>query len=79
MSDMVEWVAKAMLNEASELDGDNYTWETPYWQMHYSALARAAIKAMREPTDEMFLAGRAEAGTNNKWRTMIDEALEADK
>ena len=42
-SDMKERVAKAMLNELSELEGDNYTFDG-YFKIVYLALASVAIK-----------------------------------
>ena len=74
MSEMVERVGKAMLDEASDLHGANYTWEI--WQMEYTALARTAIKVMREPTLEMLRFGQAPGGPILPvWQAMIDAAL----
>ena len=73
MSEMVERVAKAMVDE----DGD-YTVRD-----HHRRRARAAIAAMREPTQRMLEVGRR--GPNREymwdhdalvaWQDMVDEAL----
>jgi hypothetical protein len=71
MSEMVERVAKAM----ALADGGNAYWK-PYMRE-----ARAAIEAMREPTDNMkFVASNTSLGFSpgdvaDGWRLMIDEAL----
>ena len=71
MSTMVERVAQALQQEmgAAPLDETAASF----------ALARAAIAAMREPTEEMLNAGheaRAKATVNGIWHAMIDAALE---
>lgn len=51
--------------------------------LHLRAAARAAIEAMREPTEEMKLAGSLDPGAGGPdpgyetdvWQAMIDEAL----
>jgi len=64
--DMVEKVAKA-INDAMLQHGDYKPDE----------LARAAIAAMREPTERMKEAGFWEGSASpNNYRTMIDAALE---
>jgi hypothetical protein len=78
MSEMIERVAKAMALKAN--GGD--------WDVHYTAdqrdlwrlRARAAINAMREPTEAMaeFPTWDSNIGTGDTreiWREMIDEAL----
>jgi len=94
MSEMVERVARAMLKSElgkqaiwrhlSEEGREGYRWSKPYWRSQ----ARAAIEEMREPTQQMRLAGIAEWSRpdptsehestlvfNAIWRAMIDEAL----
>ncbi len=74
MSEMIERVAAAMV----EVDGDYTVME------HHRRRARAAIEAMREPTDEMQEAIAAvphgdldqAAGGVELWRTAIDAALQ---
>jgi len=41
---------------------------------HYEAMARAAIAAMREPTDAMMEVGQM--WNSHRWQAMIDAALE---
>lgn len=77
MSEMVERVAKAiwdsplffgLITDEKRRDG---SWHD------CTALARAAIEAMREPTDEMVLASEAIDAVypSEHWRAMIDAAL----
>jgi hypothetical protein len=69
MSTMVERVAQALQQEmgAAPLDETAASF----------ALARAAIAAMREPTEEMVLAWiRAPGAITGGWQGMIDAALE---
>ena len=84
MTDMIEQVAKAIF-VASGGNPENYIHLDPKgWHPH----ARAAIEAMREPTDAVMEAGCASnppgsyhAGTTLRdiigaeWRAMIDAAL----
>lgn len=69
MSEMVERVAKAMWEKTytspwrSKAAGDDLTQE-------YLDMARAAIEALREPTEAM----RRINGSAN-WQAMIDKAL----
>ena len=92
--DMVERVARALYAIRMELaEGANlpqYTWETernPYRE-HCLREARAAIEAMRKPTDDMAQAGFAADAFRTQdirlnvdfepkavWRAMIDAAL----
>jgi hypothetical protein len=69
MSEMVERVAQALADaEYRSYDGD---------ANHYE-MARAAIAAMREPTDDMICAAKDEDmawNVGDVWRAMIDEAL----
>lgn len=86
-NEMVERVAKAIYE--SPIGGDPYA---PRWddmrEKHkdtFRDLARDAIVAMREPTEEMINSGRAadngsdrnlgEAGAKEAWKLMIDAAL----
>ena len=80
---MVERVAKAIYLDGYRILGGN--WDAvnlkdriPVWYPR----ARAAIEALREPTEEMMMAGngpanRSEWPTSPKdvWKAMIDEAL----
>lgn len=44
----------------------------------YVDQARAAIAAMREPTDDMLARGEIHNGLIRGWRAMIDHALKSD-
>jgi hypothetical protein len=82
MSEMVERVARAIFPEA-----EDYTWDdfanAPNGSAEritasvYRMRARAAIEAMREPTEAMVHAGMSEEGTDlpSEYRAMIDAAL----
>jgi hypothetical protein len=68
MSDnMIERVARALY--AMEYSGDSTTAE--FWER----MARAAIEAMREPTQAMLDAGEPQVLTETVWRSMIDAVL----
>lgn len=73
MSEMIERVARAICRS----DAD---WEGNSWKQHVNE-ARAAIEAMRVPTQEMKEAVRLVGGTQAlayglaAWPTMIDAAL----
>jgi hypothetical protein len=77
MSEMVERVAKALEMPMVDMS----TGMTP--QRRLELMARAAIEAMREPTDEMEKAGAfawdddwcTETNALNMWQAMIDAAL----
>lgn len=77
MSEMVERVAKILCAEG---DGD----VDPYWEdllpssrIAYLQLARATIKAMMEPTEEMLQAGRGATETPRiVLQAMLTAALE---
>ena len=88
MSEIIERVARAI---CASLDEDPDAADTPYeirgWRLHQST-ARAAIAAMREPTEAMIGAGgdiiwtrvnNDQNGINahaiEAWCAMIDEAL----
>jgi hypothetical protein len=69
MSTMVERVAQALQQEMATA-----TFDEPRASF---ALARAAIAAMREPTEEMIDAwARAPGAIKGGWQGMIDAALE---
>lgn len=74
MSEMVERVATAMARAAKD------NWDIPpQSEQTWRELARAAIEAMREPTEAMLSAGEPWSESNGLWRSwgaMIDEALE---
>ena len=81
MSEMIEKVARAMClsrkpNHPSLNDDDRW-WKTHGSREAYLGLARAAIEAMREPTEAMLAAGRRNNHPRDEetWRTMIDAAL----
>jgi hypothetical protein len=78
---MIERVAKALYGASAEFP--DHTWEAADedTRVYWSARARAAIEAMREPTLEMFEAGRPYMvdGPHEVWREMIDAALEGRK
>jgi hypothetical protein len=74
MSEMVERVASAVSEAMMDCSGIEYREEEP------RIVARAAIKAMRVPTQAMFEAGQAGDNWSQMdarliWRAMIDEAL----
>jgi len=88
MSDMVEHVAHSLslANQSPDvLIGDN--WDIPGLvnKDGYRKLARSAITALREPTEEMLVAAVEGAGRipelsedmdfTEVWYAMIDEAL----
>ena len=71
MSTMVERVAQALQQEMGTAPFDE--------PASSFALARAAITAMREPTEEMTVAGLNTGRAwevSKAWRVMIDAALE---
>ena len=68
MSTMVERVAQALQQEMGT---------APFDETAAIALGRAAIAAMREPTEEMIDAWiRAPGAIKGGWQGMIDAALE---
>jgi hypothetical protein len=78
MSELVEGVA-----EAIALSGNGGTWDnwyTPEQKEFHRRRARAAIAAMRIPTEEMIYIGEYMldgANPTEAWQRMIDEALSA--
>jgi hypothetical protein len=81
VDDLIERVARAIADANSE----NYD-ELPHL---HTALARAAIAAMREPTEAMVSAGNAaqteewgeQVAMDSRvpWRTMIDAAIASNR
>ena len=68
MSSMIERVAQALQQEMGT---------APFDEATSFALARAAIAAMREPTEDMLDAwARAPGAIKGGWQGMIDAALE---
>ena len=90
MTSMVERVARALYELLRKDFRDQAVWErtTEMDREVFRPFARAAIVAMREPTDEMVDAGFHKADTNDRserayrwvaddvWHAMIDAALE---
>jgi hypothetical protein len=89
MSEMVERVARAMAGESGcvvsqQFDaGTGRLVDTKEEWKNWIPFARAALAAMREPTEKMTIAGSLRSdysGTaedaGNQWRVMIDAALE---
>lgn len=90
-SEMEERVAKALFERAQKtvrnvLIADTYDELAPQMKRHYCEMARAAIEAMREPTEEMLKSGHhtannhygVEIGTDVlywAWVGCIDAAL----
>ncbi len=79
---MVERVARALYENAS---GDILAWKHEEWSETnefvkgaFCTMARAALEAMRDPTDEMLAAGD-ENGLLEIWHRMIDAALSGDE
>jgi hypothetical protein len=72
MSDMIECVARAMCAaDGGSLEVDVH---------HYRDMARAAIEAMREYSNEMYVAAASVSSASdqdiiNIWQAMIDAAL----
>jgi hypothetical protein len=74
MTEMIERVARAMCDERCD-------WGCRFVREYWITAARAAIEAMREPTDAMlefrlfFGSGEACQWAPHVWRAMIDAAL----
>jgi len=77
--DMIDRVARALCK--TEHEGDAGAWENKedYQREDYRAEARAAIEAMREPTEAMYKAARAYGFSDGEalhcWKEMLDAAL----
>ncbi len=69
---MIEKVARAIAVQVQINQGYQYPTDDN-WQINH-AVAKAAIKAMREPTEEMECAVLVE-GRNEIYQLMIDAAL----
>jgi len=74
MTEMIERVARAIHSAEVEDEGDPWNDLGDYVQGEYRTLARAAIAAMREPTEAM-LGPPWNYGRLEIWQAMIDEAL----
>lgn len=83
MSEMVERIARAILAVDYPEDAGSDL-EEMWWERRgdaYLAYARAALEAMREPTEQMAQAGLSptyiwvDETAEPIWRRMIDEAL----
>ncbi len=76
---MVERVARVLQDQgnAGGTPLADFERQPPGWQEHHRRLARAAIEALREPTEAMLAAGMAEAEVDlaSEYRAMIDSAL----
>ena len=87
MSEMIERVAKAIVEKINELEGYGTSWEDapPEQREAMYPLARAVMEAIREPTAAMLEAEPDDDGEFSKensifharqfWQAMIDEAL----
>jgi hypothetical protein len=80
MSTMVERVAKAIYEASSEAPDGVWEEAPEGWRVEYRGMAREAIEAMREPTDEMIKVGvQTHEGVTYSgipsWQAMIDAAL----
>lgn len=78
MSEMVDLVVKALWS--AQQDSARQKPLTVAEHIAYECMARAAIDAMREPTEAMLNAGMKAVGYLNcggrtEWQAMIDEAL----
>ncbi len=67
MSEMIDRVAEAIAKVVADRTTNDYDIAGEIAQ----AAARAAVEAMREPTDDMIMAG----GWDQEYRPMIDAAL----
>ncbi len=82
MSEMVERVAKAIFG-VDRIPNHTPAWAdmTPEFREMYTGFSRAAIEAMRAPTEIMLIkAGRDHCGDDHydpltAWEIMIDEAM----
>ncbi len=81
MSEMVERVAQAIYDRCNHWDHDDhlpaYSTLTDGWKAQWQDAARAAIEAMREPTEIMCVAPEETRaiGAKRSWQAMIDAAL----
>jgi hypothetical protein len=84
---MAEKVARALFDAMQAHKGPDPEWpRKPFVQgevedamidgsFDLRAIARAAIDAMREPTEEMVMAARVRTGSVATWHAMIDAAI----
>jgi hypothetical protein len=82
MSEMIERVAKAIAEEINGGKFDDKRWYNDNQREVHMRRAKAAIEAMREPTEKMYKAASyiltAQSGVygpDDIWASMIDEAL----
>lgn len=83
MSEMIERLARALHGCVMQQDADQAPWEKLSQPVKQECLlmARAAIEAMREPTNAMIEAADGEYRDDDRralvgeWQTMIDVAL----
>lgn len=82
-SEMVEKVARALCQRWEGTDEGPKKWEeqSEIGKQIWKGMARAALKAMREPTEDMFEEGRKQqqswlANAATIYTAMIDKALE---
>lgn len=96
MNKMVERVARALYEKEREVAAKygfstmlHLSWlrQDAQTQQDWRIMARAAIEAMREPSEKMYITGACDAGTWNRvgkegeadpgtvWIAMINEAL----
>lgn len=78
MNEMIERVAKAIWSDY--WDGEGCSWAEMEESSRQTALsmARAAIEAMREPTEAMLEAQFGQPSPADCWRAMIDAAVPKD-
>lgn len=84
MTDMIERVARALYNREARGHGD-WSVDCPpgsTFERYWLDSARAAIEAMREPTEAMYRAAEtaidplsSESAVGQYWPAMIDAAL----
>lgn len=79
MSEMIERVARAFCMVATDISMSEAEWKVaaeqePEEVENFRRAARAAIAAMREPTDAMIMAVSG-GPCLDEWQAMIDEAL----
>lgn len=83
MSEMVERVARAIAEEINGGKFDDARWYNDDQRDVHRRRARAAIEAMREPTEAMLTAGdsamiRKDDAAADAWQAMVDEALKSN-
>lgn len=84
MSEMIERVARAIVGEMEDQQlGSESPWHDPEFRDNAFRCARAAIAALREPTEAMRVAGVRLIDTDEDlieaWRAMVDVAGETRK